>query len=309
MLKKVGFLPSNNKTITMKRNINPKLTTHNPQLFITESFRDAVQGLKIIIPTEEKAHYLNLLLKVGFNYLDAGSFVSAKTVPQMADTPQVLKKLDLKNTVSKIMILVVNQKGAEQAVTYEQIAVLSFPFSVSETFLNLNLKLNMQKAFERACFINDLCKKHNKEFFFYLSMGLGNPYGDKWHPDIVMTWMEKCRKEGISRFGISDITGEADAERITFLFSELYKEFPALDISLHLHTDQKSWYDKVKAAWETGVRHFDTVLGGIGGCPMTGYELLGNLNTLDVLRFCKDYKLNHHLNEEALRSMTDYSFL
>ncbi len=289
----------------------PQLATSNQQqapdnrhLLVTESPRDAMQGLTDIIPTDKKVSYINKLLVAGFDYLDIGSFVSAKAVPQMADTKEVLRKIDLNNSLSKVMVLVVNKKGAEEALCFDEASVLSYPFSVSETFLQLNLRTNLQHAFDTARLINEMSLKKDKSFLCYLSMGLGNPYGDKWHPDIVLSWIEKCRKEGIYHFSISDITAEADAARISHLYNEVYKEFPDLNIGIHLHTEKKDTEEKLKAAWEAGVRQFDSVLGGLGGCPMSGYELLGNLNTLDLIDFCEMNEIPHRLNKDELQKIT-----
>lgn len=281
---------------------NQQNSVNSRQIIITESPRDAIQGLKYIIPTNHKITYINSLLKAGFDIIDIGSFVSAKAIPQMADTAKVLEGLDLSVSDTKIMVLVANEKGAEIVPGTDQIQILSFPFSVSETFLRNNIRSNFQKAFDTALRINEICFKSNKKFLCYLTMGLGNPYGDPWHPEIVLHWIEKFRTEDINYFNISDITGEADPVKIKDLFNLIFSEFPELNVGIHLHTDKFTSMEKIEAAWNAGVRQFDTVLGGFGGCPMTGYELLGNLNTFDLLEFCTRNQISVKVDRQALKN-------
>lgn len=270
------------------------------QIKITESPRDAIQGLPYFIPTQTKADYINALLKVGFDIIDFGSFVSPKAIPQLRDTEQVIKKLDLSGSVSRLMVITGNRKGAETACSFPEITWLSFPFSASETFLKLNINSSVDKA---RLLIDDmlvLCDKNNKSLMVYLTMAFGNPYGDPWNPDLVWRWIEKLQNAGVQHVALSDITGEATRESISLIYSVLGSDFPNRSFNLHLHTTHDTWQEKVDAAFTNGCRHFDTVINGYGGCPMTGYELLGNLNTMYLVEYCKQYGVKHSLDENAL---------
>lgn len=267
---------------------------------ITESPRDAIQGLPKFIPSQTKVDYINTLLKVGFDIIDFGSFVSPKAIPQLSDTDQVVKKLDLSGSASQLMVIIGNLKGAEAACKFPEITWLSFPFSVSETFL----KLNINSGFDRARVLIDnltaLCDKSQRSLMLYLTMAFGNPYGDPWNPDLVWRWIEKLQDAGIQHFALSDITGEATRESISLIYSVLKSDFADHSFTLHLHTTQDTWQEKVDAAFQNGCRHFDSVINGYGGCPMTGYDLLGNLNTLSLLEYCKKHPVELNLNNEAL---------
>jgi hydroxymethylglutaryl-CoA lyase len=270
------------------------------KIIITESPRDAIQGLPKFIPTQIKADYINTLLKVGFDIIDFGSFVSPKAIPQLSDTDQVVKKLDLSGSVSQLMVIIGNLKGAEAACKFPEITWLSFPFSVSETFL----KLNINSGFDKARLLIDdmlvLCDKSNKSLMVYLAMAFGNPYSDPWNPDLVWRWIEKLQNAGVQYFALSDITGEATKENISLIYSVLRSDFPDHSFTLHLHTTKDTWLEKVDAAFMNGCKHFDTVINGYGGCPMTGYELLGNLNTQFLVDYCKQHGVKHSLDENAL---------
>lgn len=273
---------------------------------ICESPRDAMQGIREFIPTERKVEYINSLISAGFDIVDVGSFVSGKAVSQMADTAEVIETLDLAESQSEIMVLVVNEKGAIQAGEFERINYISFPFSISETFLKLNINSTPQKAFTNSLRINEICQKSRKKFICYLAMGLGNPYGDKWHPDIVLEWIRRLRDQGVEHFNISDITSEADAERINLLYSLIFNEFEGIDIGIHLHTKRKFAREKIEAAWYAGVRYFDTVRDGFGGCPMSGYELLGNLDSKELISFCIENGINSKVNYEKLKNIKGF---
>ncbi len=270
------------------------------KISITESPRDAIQGLPTFIPTQAKADYINILLRVGFDIIDMGSFVSPKTIPQLRDTDQVIKKLDLSGSPSRLMVIIGNLKGAEMACRFPMITWLSFPFSMSETFL----KLNIHSSFDRARLLIDdllaLCDKNNKSLMVYLTMAFGNPYGDPWNPDLVWRMIENLQAAGVRHFALSDITGVATKESISMIYAVLKSDFAGHSFTLHLHTTPDTWFDKVDAAYRNGCTHFDTVIHGFGGCPMTGYELLGNLNTLSLLNYFRQKEVDLNIHQEAL---------
>ena len=270
------------------------------QVKITESPRDAIQGLPYFIPSQTKADYINTLLKVGFDIIDFGSFVSPKAIPQLRDTDQVIKKLDLSGSLSQLMVIVGNHKGAETASHFPEITWLSFPFSVSETFLKLNINSGFDKARALIDDLTTLCDKNKKSLMVYLTMAFGNPYGDPWKPDLVWRWIEKLHDAGVQHVALSDITGEATPETISLIFSVLKSDFACHSFALHLHTTRDTWQQKVEAAFHNGCRHFDSVINGFGGCPMTGYELLGNLDTLLLVEFCRQQQVALRLDENLL---------
>jgi len=282
------------------------LAAENPmtdKILITESVREVWQSSKKIVPTDLKIRYLNAILKSGFDMVDAGSIVSPKAIPQLADFQVVLESAEFENTVSDVMTLVVNEKGALLACNYQHLQFLSFPFSVSETFLKHNLNADINQVCDTTLKINEICQKYNKKFLCYITMGFGNPYGDKWHPEIVLKWIEMFRTEGIKFFNISDITGEADAEKIKILYTLIFNEFPDIHAGIHLHTQKKDAFEKIEAAWNAGVRHFDSVINGYGGCPMTGYEMLGNLDTFTIINYAEERGINIQINVEKLKSL------
>jgi len=283
-------------------------TNSSKTIHLTESPRDAMQGYSHIIPTEHKIKYINSLLQAGFDIIDAGSFVSPKAVPQMADTAQVLEGLDITSTSSEIMVLVVNEKGAGLASSYEKLNIISFPFSVSETFLRLNLKSTLQDSFINSLKINEISKRNNKKFLCYLSMGLGNPYNDQWHPEIVAEWIRNFINEGVELFSIADTTGEANPSGIKKLFTLLLSEFQNINFRLHLHTRKSEAFIKIGAAFEAGITHFESVLEGRGGCPMTGKDLLGNLDTLDLLEYCRKNKIATKVDLNNLQKISEMQF-
>lgn len=272
---------------------------------ITESPRDAIQGLPTFIPTQAKADYINLLLKVGFDIIDIGSFVSPKAIPQLSDTAEVIKKLDLPHSKSRLMVIIGNLQGAVTACRFDEITWLSFPFSVSETFLKLNINAGFDKGRLLIDDILAMCEITGKSLMVYLTMAFGNPYGEKWEPDMVWKWTEKLMAAGVSHFALSDITGEATPGNIAHIFSVLRSDFATHSFALHLHTTSGSWYDKIDAAWQNGCRHFDAVINGLGGCPMTGYEMLGNLDTSLLLEYAEknriDLKIDKEVFQEAVR--------
>ena len=276
---------------------------------ILETPRDGMQGLAVIIPTHKKIEYINLLLQCEFDTVEVGSFVSEKAIPQMADTAEVLEKLDFSKTNSRIAVLVANEAGAQQAMTFDAINDLIFPFSVSETFLKKNINKGFEEGEKLLDALQNLCVKTGKRLIPYLTMGFGNPYGDEWSVDLVMEWVRKFEKKGIEVIPLSDIMGEASIERIGSVYSELINEFPKVEFGLHLHSMHETALEKVDAAYRAGVRRFDAVLGGYGGCPMTGKKLVGNLSLDSLITWSKKKGVVTGLNMEMLQKARAYPLL
>lgn len=244
---------------------------------LIECPRDAMQGLHDFIPTKTKVNYINKLLQVGFDTIDFGSFVSPKAIPQMADTAQVLGSLDLDNTNTKLLAIVANMRGANDAVKYPEIDYLGYPFSISETFQIRNTNATIAESLERVKGMQELCIKHNKSLVVYLSMGFGNPYGDEWNAEIVMKWMNELAKIGVQIVSLSDTIGVSTTDSIEYLFSSVIPEFPQIEIGAHLHTLVGESGSKIKSAYLSGCRRFDGALKGYGGCPMAKDDLTGNM--------------------------------
>ncbi len=274
---------------------------------LTECPRDAMQGLPDFVPTDIKAAYINLLLQVGFDTIDFGSFVSAKAIPQMADTAEVLSKLDLSNTKSKLLAIIANYRGAEDAVKHEEITYLGYPFSISETFQLRNTNSTINDAFDTLKKIKSLCGNKNKELLVYLSMGFGNPYGDEWNIAIVRRWTEKLVNEGITIIALSDTIGIATPEQINSIYPQLCAQFPQAEFGVHLHSTPHSWYEKVEAAYQSGCKRFDSALKGYGGCPMANDELTGNIATESLVGYLQTQNALHGLNFDKLQEAMDYS--
>ena len=268
---------------------------------IIETPRDAFQGLKQIISTNKKLEYIQELIKVGFDSVDIGSFVSHKAIPQMADTEEIVQKLDLSESKSKIMVLVVNKIGANKAACYPQIDQLIYPFSVSPTFLKKNINADFDKAERSIDDILNACGKSNKEAIIYLSMGFGNPYKDDWSLEIIHHWVRNLVDKGVKTIPISDITGVSTPRVVKLVLKSVMKEFPDTTFGLHLHAHPKDWIEKVDAAYEIGCRYYDSVLGGMGGCPLTGYELLSNLKTENLLHYLNEKGVSTKIDTEQLR--------
>lgn len=266
---------------------------------ITETARDAMQGLKPFIPTEQKIKYINALLKVGFDTLDTGSFVSPKTIPQMADTGEVLDQLVFPAKRPEIMVLVVNKRGVEQALQYSQVNCISYPFSVSPTFLRRNLNTDEKGSLQTLKEIMNLAQGR-LDVVIYLSMGLGNPYGDDWSVGMVQEKAGLLYELGVRRMPLSDILGDATPDKIHCVYETIIPAFPDVDFGLHLHTRPSLSYTKLEAAWEAGVRSFETVLNGMGGCPTAADEMVGNLSTQDLLQFCSEKNIQTGIDTEAL---------
>ncbi|MGZ3753004.1 MAG: hydroxymethylglutaryl-CoA lyase [Mucilaginibacter sp.] len=278
-----------------------------PDIQITECPRDAMQGLTNFIPTDIKAAYINLLLQVGFDTIDFGSFVSAKAIPQMQDTAAVLEKLDLSNSKSKLLAIIANYRGAEDAAEHGQITYLGFPFSISETFQRRNANSGIVEALETVKKIKELSGKKGKELLVYLSMGFGNPYGDEWSNDIVLQWAETLIAEGIQYISLADTIGVATPEQIGDLYTLLADRFPSTAFGVHLHSTPDTWLPKIEAAYKSGCKRFDTALKGYGGCPMAKDELTGNIATENVISYLQTQKIDLGLNMGKLQEAMDYS--
>ena len=260
---------------------------------IIECPRDAMQGIKTIIPTEVKVNYLQSLLDCGFDTLDFGSFVSPKAIPQMADTAQVLSQLDLSNTETKLLAIVANLRGAQTAAGFEAIRFIGYPFSISENFQMRNTHKTIDQSMIVLSEILFLAKQSGQKVVTYLSMGFGNPYGDPWSTEIVAQWTKTLVDLGCDIISLSDTVGSASPAVISELFSGLIPEFPHVEFGAHLHTTTDSWYDKVHAAYNAGCRRFDGAIQGFGGCPMAKDELTGNMPTEKLLNYCTDHKIEH----------------
>lgn len=266
---------------------------------IIECPRDAMQGIHEFIPTETKVAYIQELLKVGFDTLDVGSFVSPRAIPQMRDTAEVLDHLDLSNTQSKLLCIVANEKGADNAMAFAQVDYLGFPFSVSETFQQRNTNSTIAEAVKRVDYIQNLCVKNNKELVIYLSMGFGNPYGDPWSPDIVHHWADEMVKRGIKIISLSDTIGVSNPENIRLLYSQISNAYPEIEIGAHLHTRPEAWKEKITAAYESGCTRYDGAIKGYGGCPMAADTLTGNMPTEKLLSFLIEHNESPGLDSEA----------
>ncbi|PTR01335.1 hydroxymethylglutaryl-CoA lyase [Mucilaginibacter yixingensis] len=276
-------------------------------IHLTECPRDAMQGLKTFVPTELKAEYINLLLKVGFDTIDFGSFVSPKAIPQMADTAQVLEQLDMDSTQSKLLAIIANYRGGGDAASHEQITYLGYPFSISETFQQRNTNSGIAQSFELVKQLQDLCAKKNKQLLVYLSMGFGNPYGDDWTAQIVLDWAGKLAEEGIRFIALSDTVGAATPQQISELYPQLTTNLPNVNIGLHLHATPESLQEKIAAAWQSGCRKLDTAIKGYGGCPMAKDDLTGNIATEQVLAYLQQQNINTGLNMQAFAKAMAFS--
>ena len=251
-----------------------------PEVKLIECPRDAMQGIATFIPTDVKVDYLNTLLQVGFDTIDIGSFVSPKAIPQMADTADVLSRIDLDGSRSKLLVIVANERGALDAVRQESVSYLGYPFSISETFQQRNTNTGIEGSWERTAAIAELADQAGKELVVYISMAFGNPYGDPWNAEVALLWTERLVKElGVRTIALSDTVGVARPEDITYLFEALVPALPEVEFGAHLHCSPTNWKAKTQAAWDGGCRRFDGAIKGYGGCPMAEDELVGNLQT------------------------------
>jgi hydroxymethylglutaryl-CoA lyase len=281
---------------------------------LIECPRDAMQGIKDFIPTDKKVQYIQSLLRVGFDTIDFGSFVSAKAIPQMQDTAEVLAKLDLSKTESKLLAIIANTQGAENASVHPEIKYLGFPFSISENFQMRNTHKTIAESLVTLQEILNIADRSNKEVVTYISMGFGNPYGDPWNVEIVGEWTEKLANMGVKILSLSDTVGSSTPEVIDYLFSNLIPKYPNIEFGAHLHTTPDKWHEKVDAAYKAGCRRFDGAIQGFGGCPMATDKLTGNMPTEKLLSYFTTQKADHNLSamsfesayNEALKIFTVY---
>lgn len=269
---------------------------------IIECPRDAMQGIKAFIPTDRKVAYIQSLLRVGFETIDFGSFVSPKAIPQMQDTAEVLAKLDLSKTRSKLLSIIANSKGAEVASQHQAIQYLGFPFSISENFQMRNTHKTIAESLVTLHEILEISDKNNKEVVVYLSMGFGNPYGDPWSEEIVGEWTEKLSNMGVKILSLSDTVGSSTPEVIQFLFSHLIPKYPNIEFGAHLHTTPNKWFEKIDAAYNAGCRRFDGAIQGFGGCPMARDVLTGNMPTEKILSYFNSKKENTNISAMSFES-------
>jgi hydroxymethylglutaryl-CoA lyase len=271
-------------------------------LKIVECPRDAMQGLHDFIPTPKKIDYLQSLLKVGFDTLDAGSFVSPRAIPQLQDTAEVISSLDLSATKSKLLTIVANQRGGEEAVKFDQITYLGYPFSISEEFQKRNTNKSIEESEGLVQDLVELCDKHKKELVVYISMGFGNPYGEEWNVNIVEDWSSRLAEKGVKILSLSDTVGTSNPESITYLFSNLIPALPQVEFGAHLHTTPSTWHEKIDAAYKSGCRRFDGAIKGFGGCPMAADDLVGNMPTEKLLSFGQEKGVLKDINMLAFES-------
>ena len=269
---------------------------------IIECPRDAMQGIKTFIPTANKVTYIQSLLRVGFDTIDFGSFVSSKAIPQMQDTADVLAQLDLSQTQSKLLAIIANTQGAETACTFPEIQYLGFPFSISENFQMRNTHKTISQSLVSLQEILNLADAKNKQVVAYLSMGFGNPYGDPWNTEIVGEWTEKLATMGVKIVSLSDTIGSSTPEMISYLFSNLIPAYPTIEFGAHLHTTPDSWFEKIDAAYKAGCRRFDGAIQGFGGCPMATNHLTGNMPTEKLLSYFTAQKATTNLSPMSFES-------
>tara|TARA_B110000858_G_scaffold47527_1_gene54759 strand:- start:42 stop:890 length:849 start_codon:yes stop_codon:yes gene_type:complete len=270
---------------------------------IIECPRDAMQGFSKFISTDKKINYINELLKVGFDTIDVGSFVSKEKIPQLADTSKVIKSINMNNTTTKLLVIVGNERGANEAVNFDEISYLGFPFSISETFQKRNINSSVKDSLKRLENIQNLCIKSNKKLVTYLSMAFGNPYGDEWSIYIVAHWAEKLLKEfGINILSLSDTIGTSNPNVINWLFTKLINEFPDVEFGAHLHSNASNFNEKIQAAYDAGCRRFDGSILGIGGCPLADDNLVGNIPTEKMIEIFENKSENLSINKQALNN-------
>lgn len=269
------------------------------EIKLIECPRDAMQGIQNFVPTELKAQYINLLLKVGFDTIDFGSFVSAKAIPQMRDTAELVKLLNLSDTDTKLLAIIANERGAKDACAFEEISFLGFPFSVSETFQQRNTNSSIEESLVRVEAIQNLCEQNKKQAVVYLSMGFGNPYGDDWNIEILSRWTEALIQKGVKILSLADTTGVSTVEKINEIYPYLVKQYPQIEWGMHLHSTPESSFQKIEAAFEAGCTRMDSAIKGFGGCPMAADDLTGNIATENVLTYLKQKNHANSINESA----------
>ena len=277
------------------------MTQHSNTIKVVECPRDAMQGWPHFISTDKKIEYINQLLKVGFDTIDFGSFVSPMAIPQMADTKDVINNLEVDETKTKLLAIIANERGANDAVKFEKISYLGFPFSISETFQQRNTNSSVDESLKRVATIQDLCLQNNKELVVYISMGFGNPYGDEYNKEIVKQRAKQIEELGVKIISIADTVGLATANEVSSLMTEIIPLFKNIEIGVHLHSAPEHRIEKIAAAFNAGCRRFDSALKGIGGCPMAGNDLVGNMDTETMLHYFSQTGEVLNFNEEALK--------
>ena len=263
--------------------------------------RDAMQGLSSFIPTAQKINYINRLIKVGFDVIDFGSFVSPKAIPQMQDTAEVLAGLHPSET-TKLLAIVANERGGEEACSHDRISILGYPLSISETFQIRNTNRTISESMITVARLQELCVKHGKELVVYISMAFGNPYGDPWSPDLSSGTIRYLETMGIRTVALADTVGIAEADTVKAMFNELITAFPTIRFGAHLHCTPTNWVDKVQAAFDAGCRRFDSAMKGYGGCPMANNDLVGNLASENLLGFCQKNRIDTGIDEQSFQS-------
>jgi hydroxymethylglutaryl-CoA lyase len=266
---------------------------------LVECPRDAMQGWPQFIPTADKIRYLNTLLRIGFDVLDFGSFVSPKAIPQMADTKEVLAGLDMGGSATKLLAIIANTRGAEEAVVYDEVTYLGFPFSISETFQLRNTNKTIAASLEQVEEIQKLCLQRDKELVVYISMGFGNPYGDDYSAEVAMNWVKRLAEMGVKTIALSDTVGVAAPHTISYIYKTLVPEFPAVHIGAHFHSNAATWEEKIQSAYENGCIRFDSALKGIGGCPMAADQLTGNIATENIIWWADKQNIPLNIDREA----------
>ena len=271
------------------------------QIKLIECPRDAMQGWSHFIATEKKIIYINALLKVGFDTIDFGSFVSPKTIPQMADTKDVIRSLELPGNKTKLLAIVANERGAQDAVVHDAITYLGFPFSISETFQIRNTNSTIEQSLNRVEKVQDLCIKNAKQLVIYLSMGFGNPYGDEYNENILLHWADEMVKREVKIISLADTVGVATPQQISFALNTLILQYPDIELGVHLHSTPYNRSEKLEAAVQANCKRFDGALKGIGGCPMAQDELVGIMDSVFMIDYFKEKKMLNSLNEDALK--------
>lgn len=259
-----------------------------------------MQGIKDFIPTEQKIAYIDQLLKVGFDTIDFGSFVSHKAIPQMADTHEVILSINASKSKSKLLAIVANKRGAVDACGFEQIQYVGYPFSISETFQMRNTNSTIAESMETVKEIQELCASHHKKMVIYVSMGFGNPYGDPWNVQIAQKWVDELAELGVRIISLSDTIGVSTPDSIYYLFSNLIPPYPDVEFGAHLHTTPRSWKEKIDAAWRGGCKRFDGAMKGMGGCPMAKDDLTGNMPTEQIINYFDESKINMEIDWKEL---------
>lgn len=281
--------------------IIPGKTLPEQQMQIVECPRDAMQGWATFIPSERKIKYINSLLRVGFHTIDFGSFVSPKAIPQMADTREVLAGLNLSQTQTKLLAIVANKRGGEEAIQFSEISYLGFPFSISETFQKRNTNSTIAESLQVVTGLQNLCTNHNKKLVVYMSMGFGNPYGDAYNEDVLLKWTDAIVNTGVNIISLADTVGLATAEQISRALETLIPKYRGCTIGVHLHSTATNRKEKLNAALQAGCVRIDGALKGIGGCPMAGNSLVGNMDTAFVLDYLDSIGASQEINRDALQ--------